>query len=322
VALRILEGETPARIKGQATAKGLPIYDWRELRRWNISETRLPARSRVDFRTPSAWAEYKRYIIGVVSLVAFQSAMIIALFVQRARQRRTERALRQSYEQNQDLAGRLINAQEEERARIARDLHDDLSQQLAVVGIMLSGLKRKIGHAGSPVGVNETVRALEERNSTLAGSVRSLSHELHPSVLQHAGLMATLQRHCADIEQHHQLKVSFAATDDLDALSPAVALCLFRVAQEALANAVRHARARTIAVHLAATNGDVHLSIEDDGVGFGGVERARSGLGLRSMEERVRLVQGSLKLESQPGQGTRLLVRVPYAKTPAAIVRH
>jgi PAS domain S-box-containing protein len=225
--------------------------------------------------------------------------------------KQTEAALRRSYEHNQDLVGRLINAQEAERMRIARDLHDDLSQQLASVGIALSGLKGKVGKPDSESEVEQAVTTLQDRTSALAETVRNLSHELHPGVLEHAGLVATLRRHCADVEQHHHVRVTFSARDDLDSLSPDVALCLFRVTQEALTNAIRHARPRAVLVQLMATDEGAELSVIDDGIGFVTSERAGSGLGLRSIDERVRLTGGNARVESRPGQGTKVLVRIP-----------
>lgn len=229
--------------------------------------------------------------------------------------------LQRAYEQNQDLAGRLINAQEEERMRIARDLHDDLSQQLAGFAIILSGLKRKVSAAGSQPDIDQTIANLQDRTLALSATVRSLSHELHPSVLEHGGLVAAIQRHCAEIERHHPLKVTLDAKDDLESLKPEVALCLFRVTQEALTNALRHASARMILVQLIATNESVELAVVDDGIGFVTSERVGSGLGLRSIDERVRLMRGDVKLESQPGQGTKLLVRIPHAEARVELVR-
>ena len=168
--------------------------------------------------------------------------------------------------------------------------------------------------------LEQAVSILQERTSALAQTVRTLSHELHPSVLQHSGLVATLRHHCAEVAHHHQLEIGFSAGGNLDSLSPDVALCLFRVAQEALTNAVRHARAQTIDVRLSTTTEGVELAVVDDGVGFVAGERARSGLGLRSIDERVRLTQGSVRVESQPGFGTRLLVQIPAAMLEAGIV--
>ena len=189
------------------------------------------------------------------------------------------------------------------------------------MAIMLSGLKRSVNKSDSQQDLERAVSTLQERTSALAQTVRTLSHELHPSVLQHSGLVATLRHHCAEVGQHHQLNVGFSAGGNLDSLSPDVALCLFRVAQEAVTNAVRHARAKAIDVRLSTTTDGVELTVVDDGVGFVAGERARSGLGLRSIDERVRLTQGSIRVESQPGFGTRLLVQIPVAALQADIVR-
>jgi two-component system sensor histidine kinase UhpB len=306
---------------------GTPTYDWRELRRWNISEARLPAGSAVQFRQSSVWDQYKTYIAVVATVVAVQSVLIAGLVVQRVRRRRTERALRNSerhlrqlYEQNRDLAGRLINAQEEERRRIARDLHDDLSQQLAGLSIMLSGLKHKVAKLTDQRDIDQAVTTLQGRASTLAEAVRNLSHELHPTVLQHAGLVASLRRHCAEVGQLHHLTVTFEAADDLDTLDAEIALCLYRITQEALTNAIRHARAHAIRVGLVDSGGTIDLSIADDGVGFVTDERTGAGLGLRSIEERVRLTGGDVSIESEPGHGTTVRVRIPLAtRRPEAV---
>jgi two-component system sensor histidine kinase UhpB len=301
----------------------VPTFDWRQLQRWGIDQTRLPEGSIVRFREFSAWEQYRKYILTATIIVALQSALIAGLVLQRARRRRSElelreneAALRQVYGQNQDLAGRLINAQEEERTRIARELHDDVSQQLAGVGIMLSGLRRKIGRPDSEADIDRTIMTLQDRTSALAEAIRTLSHQLHPSVLEHVGLVATLRRHCTDVEELYRLSVVFNSVGRLESLGADVALCLFRVTQEALTNAVRHARAHNIAVDLIAAADHVELRIKDDGIGFVAGERTGRGLGLRSIDERVRLVRGSLSVESQPGHGATLHVRIPLAVAP------
>ena len=268
------------------------------------------------------------YIVGMVAIVALQSALIAGLVVQSVGRRRTEQALRESEsrfrvaaKENQDLAGRLINAQEEERTRIARDLHDDVSQQLAGLGILLSGLRARVARLDAEPEIEWTVMTLRDRTTSLAEAIRTLSHELHPSVLQHAGLSATLRRQCAEVEELHRQGVTFSAEGDLDSLGPEVSLCLFRVTQEALNNAVRHARAGAISVRLRRADGVVELDVIDDGVGFAAGERGRRGLGLRSIDERVRLTGGSVHVESRPGQGTQLRVRIPWAAPQAELVR-
>ena len=251
-------------------------------------------------------------------LVTATPLMLLAVVIDD--ERRSKEALRESYQENQDLAGRLIHAQEEERARIARDLHDDLAQQLAVVGVMLSDLDNTVGKRGSGPGVDQTLESLRDCTSALFDSVRNLSHELHPAVLEHLGLVAALRRHCSDIERLHQLSVTFSAVDNLR-LEPDLALCLFRVAQETLTNSVRHGNARTIRVSLTATADRVELNVVDDGVGFVASERTRSGLGLRSIHERVRFMRGNVSVDSRPGEGTKVLVRIPIGTAHNELVR-
>jgi signal transduction histidine kinase len=241
-------------------------------------------------------------------LVTATPLMLLAVVIEE--ERRSKESLRQSYQENQDLAGRLIHAQEEERARIARDLHDDLGQQLAIVSVMLNGLDGKVGKPGSEPEVDQTLATLQGCTSALFDSVRNLSHELHPAVLEHLGLVAALRRHCSDIDRLHPLNVTFSAGDNIQ-LQPDLALCLFRVAQETLTNAVRHGHARTIRVSLTTTADIVELNVVDDGVGFVAGERTRSGLGLRSIHERVRFMRGNVSVDSRPGQGTNVLVRIP-----------
>jgi len=303
------------------------IFDWRQLRRRGIDESRLPPGSIVRFRELSAWEQYRGYILTATIVLGLQSALITGLMIQGARRRRTELALREreaelrrSSERNQDLAGRLITAQEAERSRIARDLHDDVSQQLAGVAIMLSGLKRSMLRPDSRP-VNETLATLQERTTSLAEALRLLSHGLHPGLLKHAGLVAALKQHCAEAEKHHRLTVTFKAADTLDRLDADTALCLYRVAQEALSNVIKHARARTAIVELKRTAGDVALDITDDGIGFVVPDGGATGLGLRSMEERVRLSRGTITVDSRPGHGTSLVVRVPLSPAHPAIAR-
>jgi two-component system sensor histidine kinase UhpB len=242
-------------------------------------------------------------------MVTATPLMLLAVVIEE--ERRTKNALRQVYEENQDLGGRLINAQEDERARIARDLHDDLSQQLAGVAIIVSSLKRKIGKPDSESDIEQSFVTLQERTAEAVTTVRNLSHELHPGVLKQTSLTAMLRSHCADSARHHQVTVTFNPGDGLDSLDSDVGLCVFRVVQEALTNALRHASARTIGVSVITTGETVELNVMDDGVGFVASERTRTGLGLRSIHERVRFLHGHVSIRSRPGAGTKVLVQIP-----------
>jgi PAS domain S-box-containing protein len=250
-------------------------------------------------------------LVRVISAVAAQLDLVIER--KRAEQtlRENERALHASYVRIRDLAGRLITAQEAERSRIAGDLHDDVNQQLAGLSIALSNVKRRL-HDGGDATVQDELTGLQQRTIDLADVIRNLSHELHPGVLRHAGLVAALKGYCADVCRQHAIEVTFSAADGLDGIPQEVALCLYRVAQEALGNIAAHAGACKAHVNLGPTEDGLELVIADDGQGFNLVEaRGRGGLGLVSLDERVRLVGGSLTINTEPQRGTEVRVQVP-----------
>ena len=224
--------------------------------------------------------------------------------------RASQDSLRRSNAQIQSLAGRLITAQEAERTRIARELHDDVNQQLAALSISLSGLKRRLPSEAAEA--QQEVTRLQQQTIALSEEIRHLSHELHPGVLQHAGLVAALQGDCAEFGSQHGIDVTFHADAGLEDIPTDVALCLYRVAQEALHNMARHAGARQAEVALTRSDDILELRIADDGQGFDlAAARRHGGLGLISIDERVRLVQGGVQIVTEPRRGTELRVRVP-----------
>ena len=224
--------------------------------------------------------------------------------------RTSQDSLRHSNAQIQGLAGRLITAQEAERTRIARELHDDISQQLAALSIACSGLKRRLPSEAAEA--QQEVARLQQQTIALSEAIRHLSHKLHPGVLQHAGLVAALQGHCAEFGSQHGIDVTFSADAGLEEIPADVALCLYRVAQEALHNIAQHAGARRAEVALTRSDDLLELRIADDGQGFDlAAARRRGGLGLISLDERVRLVQGRVRIVTEPRRGTELQVQVP-----------
>jgi signal transduction histidine kinase len=254
-------------------------------------------------------------LVKVITAVAAQLGLVIER--KRAEQmlRENEASLRTSYARIQDLAGRLITAQEAERSRIARDLHDDVNQQLAGFSIALSGVKRRLQQSGDAT-VQEELTRLQQRTIDLANVIRDLSHELHPGVLQHVGLVAALKGHCAEFGRQHAIEVTFSAAGGLDGIPHDVALCLYRVAQEALRNVAVHAHAGKAQVTLRSTEDGLELVIADDGQGFDLAEaRSVEGLGLISLDERVRLIGGSLAIDTELQHGTEIRVRVPLGGT-------
>ena len=217
----------------------------------------------------------------------------------------------------QDLAGRLIASQEVERARLARDLHDGLSQQLAGLSIALSGLKHRVSLAPGSSELHAELSKLQQRTIGVAEDIRHLSHDLHPTVIEHAGLVAALDSHCDDLQRRELLQVTFKADGDFTATAPGAALCLYRVAQEALRNVITHAGARHTDVRLIRTGDQLELTIADDGRGFdvGQAHAGVKGLGLVSINERVRLAGGTVSIITEVNRGTRVRVSLPAQAT-------
>jgi signal transduction histidine kinase len=227
--------------------------------------------------------------------------------------KRTEQQLLEANAALQALSARLINAQEEERTRIARELHDDFSQQIAAVSIALSNLKRGIPAELADLRVQS--ERIQQKTVHLAEAVRRLSHELHPAVLQHAGLAAALSRYCSELRELTGIRISVHTYGSFTGLPEPVALVIYRVAQEALQNVVRHAGVNEAAVSLGLSGDALRLVVSDRGVGMASGREGGNGLGLVSMRERARLVDGSIELESRPGRGTSLTLTVPRTWT-------
>jgi two-component system sensor histidine kinase UhpB len=295
------------------------MFDWRELQRWGISETRLPAGSIVQFLQPTVWDQYKFYIAGAVVLIALQSALIAGLVVQHTRRRRTETALRRSEqqyramaEQNQDLAGRLITAQDAERTRIARDLHDDVSQQVAGVSIAVSGLKQRLGDDHRSGDLQQELANLQQQTLALARNVRHLSHDLHPTVLRHLGLVKALTSYCGELERAHGVVMRCSSEGRVASVNADAALCVYRIAQEALRNVIAHAGASRVDVQLLQTGDQVEITIADNGRGFDiSSAETSKGLGLISITERAKLAGGTIAIISGVNEGTRVQATIP-----------
>jgi PAS domain S-box-containing protein len=208
----------------------------------------------------------------------------------------------------QNLSRRLISAQEEERARLARELHDDITQRLARLAIDIS--RTELGTAeSSPVQVAREVR---EGLVRLSEDVHSLSYRLHPAMLEDLGLAAALQVECERFGERLPIRTEVALPEVPESLPEGTALCLFRVAQEALRNVARHAQASVVRLTVRVVDGGLQLAVQDDGRGFDPVlHRDRPSLGLASMRERVQFFGGELDIESAPGHGTTIVAWLP-----------
>lgn len=238
-----------------------------------------------------------------LAVLALPIMFVAIIFEERqqaeARLLKTQEELNQNYKRIRDLAGRLIRAQEEERSRIARELHDGLAQQFTLLALGLDRLESM--PAEQLALAHEEVVELRRQTDEVTLGVREVARQLHSTILQHLGLPNALKSLCRTFAQQHQVTVDLEA-EPLEDLTDDVSLCLFRVAQEALNNAVTHGHARRITVGLARNAGLLRLRIKDAGIGFDPAATPE-GLGLVSMQERLRLVGGRFSIRSSP-EGT------------------
>jgi signal transduction histidine kinase/ABC-type uncharacterized transport system substrate-binding protein len=321
IVLRILDN--PAAPPPQVDLPSQLTFDAIQLRRWNIAESQLPAGSLVLNRELLAWRRYLWPLVGASVLVVAQAAIIGALLVQRRTRHRAEAALRlseekarASYDEVRDLAGRLISARESERTRIARDLHDDIGQRVASLSIALSRIQRQIPDASNSA--RQSLSDLEQHSTQLSADLRHLSHELHPGALEHLGLLEALRERCDDFSQESGVSVRLDVSEAWRDVSDALALCLYRIAQEALRNVATHAKAQNVTISLEQLNGHVTMHVTDDGCGFDSTAKSRRlGLGLVSLNERVHMLGGALDVTAALGAGTRVAVKLPMGESYA-----
>jgi signal transduction histidine kinase len=291
----VLSGERPENIP-IVHGSGLQVHvDWQALRRWNIPESALPPGSVVEFKPPSPWEQYKWEIVGTLVLLALESLLIAVLVVNLRLRRQLEQSLKQ-------LAGQLLQSQDEERRRMARDLHDGTAQDLAGISLCLGQVLED--SAPDP---DETRHLLEEAHSLSRKAlqeVRSVSYALHPPMLDGMGLVPA--------------RIILDAPPGIKPLAPEVDGALFRIVQESMSNIMRHSGADIAMVRLEWDSKSVRMTIEDNGQGMG-VEALSSvgsgaplGVGVAGMRERVREFGGKFEVRSG-STGTTVLVSVPVS---------
>lgn len=208
-----------------------------------------------------------------------------------------------------DLERRVLSAQEEERARIARELHDDINQRVAMLGWEIHEMDRR--STGEERRSRKSINAITERLSQIASDIQSISRRLHSSHLEYLGLATAAEVLCTDLRKQHQLEIVLTCDRVPRNLPKDISLALYRVLQEALQNAMKHSGVRQVAVKLVANATEIQLSVHDEGSGFKPQDALRGqGLGLISMRERMRLVHGEFAVESEPGRGTTIRCKI------------
>ena len=318
--VRILRGESPSTIAVSTIDVNVSQVDWRQLQRWHISEARVPSGTRISYRPPEPADRTKAYVLAAVP-----ASLVIALVAGLILHHRGRRHVpgegvgsvldaARVEGRARHLSRRLLEAQEDEWTRIALELHDDIGQQAALLAM---DLQRAIAAArGRQKGTKRFVREALLRAKTLSRSARELSHQLHPSALRLVGLMGALAQLQRDLSRSG-IAITVSAEHVMPPLPDDVALCLFRVAQEGMHNAIKHSRARNIRVRVSGENDHVMLTVADDGCGFDVATATGTGLGLLSMNERVGAVGGTLHVVSGQASGTRVEASVPLRPAPS-----
>jgi len=216
------------------------------------------------------------------------------------------------------VSRRLIEAHEEERTWLARELHDDVNQRLALLAVTLDIVKRGIPPAATEArrSISEITKQLRE----LGNDVQALSHRLHSSKLEYLGLVSAANGFCRELSERQGIQIDFHCEEVPTTLPKEISLCLYRVLQEALQNAVKHSGSRHFQVSLTCTLDKIRLTVRDSGVGFNGEEEVMGrGLGIVSMRERLKLVDGELSIDSQVQKGTEVRATIPLTSKAAAV---
>jgi signal transduction histidine kinase len=314
--LRILAGENAQNIAPE-TVPSLTMFDWRQLHRWGIDESKLPAGSIVRFKEPTLWAQYRWRIVVFGAFLLLQTLLIVGLLVQRLKRGRAEESSRLSKQNLQKLTGRLIHYQDEERRRIAAELHDGLGQNLVAINIRaLIGLRDR----DDPDRVKQQLEEISLTANSAIDSVREIAHNLRPHELENLGLVKAVKSMVAKVSDSSSIRVS-SELDELDGLlSIEVETSIYRIIQEGLNNIVKHADATQAQISVKRIGKELTIKVADNGKGFSKpmTNRKIRGVGLTGIAERVRMLGGSFALDSAPGRGTLLTLTVSLAEVENA----
>jgi signal transduction histidine kinase/ABC-type uncharacterized transport system substrate-binding protein len=300
----LLDGEKAEEIPIR-TLPSVYMFDWNELRRWHIPESRLPPGSTVLFREAGFWERTRWIWATVIAIILSLSALAGYL-------RHSQKQLQLVRDREMKLSGMLINAEEHERSRIASELHDDFSQRVAILALRLENAEEAT--PASLPDLHEQLREIIDSTSELGVDLHTLSHRLHSSTIESLGLAPAVAALCKEFTAQQHLQVDFASNEIPRTVHPDAALCIFRIVQESLRNLKKHSGAEQALVSLRVNAGKLNVSVFDRGCGFDMRELYhKEGLGVRSMEERVRLLGGEFVIQSAPGQGTTVNAWVPLA---------
>jgi signal transduction histidine kinase len=315
IGVRILAGESALNIPPQ-TVPSVTMVDWRQLHRWGISETQVPPGSVVRYKEFSVWELYKWRIVGAISLIVLQALGIVWLLFTRAKRRQAEerstgfaQLAESKHQALQQLTGRLLMLQDEERRRVAGELHDGLGQSLAIIkNRALIGLQDQTNHESA----RDQLSEIAETTTAAILEVREIAHNLRPYQLDRLGLVAAIKHMITRVSESSVLNVASDMERIDGLLSPEAETSVYRIVQEGLNNVVKHSSATSARVEIKRDGDQITISVQDNGKGISprppSSNGARGGFGLAGIAERVRLLDGSFAIDSKPSNGTTLTV--------------
>jgi PAS domain S-box-containing protein len=250
--------------------------------------------------------------LSISLLESGPSRFVIAMVEELSEKRAAQDNLLEPEANLENLGGRLIRAQDEERTRIARELHDHIHQQLALLSVSLDFLQHNLPE--SVAEISQELGEARKRLEYICKDIHDLSHRLHVSKLEYLGVAAAATSFCKELSYRQKIEIDFRCDGVPRELPKDISLCLYRVLQEALHNAIKHSGVRHFEVELRGASDGIHLTVRDAGLGFDAkTVMNRRGLGLVSMQERVNLVKGTFSIESGPNGGTTIRARVPLS---------
>lgn len=295
-------GPEPIRLLAASpTAPGFFMYDWKQLKRWHVREAR-PQGGIFMFWEQSLWEGHRLSITAIGFVVTILFLLAVYAWFKTSQLQLAKNSLIK-------LSGMLIDSEEKERRRLASELHDDFSQRMALLSIGLETAEEMIMR--EPHRACQKIHELIDSASEIGADLHTVSHRLHSSTLERLGLVPGVSSFCKEFAAQQGVQVEFLHGNIGRNISPDIALCLFRIVQEALRNVKKHSGATQAQVNLKVEAKTLHLSVRDHGIGFEMNLNDCKGLGLLSMAERCRLQGGQLKIISRPHKGTTVEVRLP-----------
>jgi signal transduction histidine kinase len=313
MAMKIVQGANPEQIPVETNII-VPMFDWRQLRRWGIRESSLPAGSVVLFKEWSFWELYRWRIVIALTVLTVQSILIAILLVQRSKRAKAE-ALRQISERNlQRLTGQLIHVQDEERRRVARELHDGLGQTLSIINNRATICMNSLNDQDC---LREQLGEISEVTFAGLDEVREIAHNLRPYELDRLGLVQAIESMIEKVSNSTSIQIS-SSVDSIDGLlSSDAETGIYRILQEGLNNVLKHASASETRVSIRRKGDELEVNLADNGKGFD--QRAQGngrgkGFGLAGITERARMLRATCTIDSSLGRGTTLSIRIPLAR--------